>query len=66
LINGAKLKELRELAGLTAAQLGESAGVSPSAILHTERGFDKLGLKSLALIAERLGVTVNDLLKKNA
>ena len=64
MINGTRLKDLREQAGLSAAQLGDSVGVSASAILHTERGFDKLGLKSLTLIAERLGASLDDLVKK--
>ena len=64
MIDGAKLKELRELAGMSTEQLGDYAGVSGSAIRHTERGIDKLGLKPLSLIAEKLGVTVDDLIKK--
>jgi len=66
MIDGARLKSLREAAELSAAKLGEIAGVSASAILHTERGFDKLGLKSIALVADRLGVTIDELIKKES
>ena len=61
MIDGARLKALREEAGLTAAQLGECVGVTASAILHTERGFNKLGLNTFTLVAKKLGVPLDEL-----
>ena len=63
-INGKKIKELREGLGLTAASLADSVGLSQSMIAHTENGLKVPNAIILGLIAERLGVTVDELLIK--
>ena len=59
-----KLEALREAAGLTQAQLGEAVGVSQSMIAHMERGFKKPSAEVLARMSQRLGVFMEDLMKK--
>lgn len=63
MINGSKIKELREYAGLTQAELGFAAGVSHAQISIIEAGKKDTHVNILVRIADRLGVTVNDLLK---
>ena len=64
MFDGTKLKTLRETAGLTTYQLGEAAGVSQSMIAHMERGVKVPGLEVIARIAEILGATVDEFIKK--
>lgn len=66
MINGVKLKSLREEAGLTGVQLGEAAGVSQSMIAHYERGVKAPSMEVLGRIADKLGVKMDDLRKKEA
>ena len=62
MIDGRKLKELREQADLTTTQLAEDVGVSQSMISHMERGFKAPSLEVVVRIASRLGVTVDELI----
>lgn len=64
MIDGKKLKKLREKAGLTGEQLGNETGVSQSMIAHMEREFKIPNMEVLARIADRLGVTMDELRKK--
>jgi transcriptional regulator with XRE-family HTH domain len=59
----ARLRELREKAGLTQAQLAERAGLHLSAVTRFEHGLREPGLTSAAKLATALGVGVDDLLK---
>jgi len=65
MINGRKLRQLREGADLTAAQLGDTVGVSQSMIAHMERGLKTPSLEVMARIADYFGVPIDDLRKKD-
>ena len=56
-----RIRELRIFAGLSQAELGEALGVSPQQINKLELGINRAKAGHLFLIAERLGVPVNDL-----
>ena len=66
MINGQKLKYLREERGISAAQLGNAVGVNQSMIANMEREFKKPSVELLARIAEYFGVTVDELIKKKS
>lgn len=55
---GAQIRELRETAGLTLAQLGSRAGVSQGLISQIERGQGNPAYLTLIKIAQALGVPV--------
>jgi transcriptional regulator with XRE-family HTH domain len=59
----ARLRELRERAGLTQAQLADRAGLHLSAVTRFEQGLREPALGTAANLAAALGVTVDDLLK---
>ncbi len=54
---GQRVKWLRKQAGLTQAELAESAGVSPGLVAQVEQGKILPSLKTVAAIAEVLGTT---------
>lgn len=57
---GEKIKELRMEAGLTQEQLAERCGLSRATINAIENGkYDSVIVKTLAKIADALGVTLN-------
>jgi len=58
---GARVRELREKAGLTQAHLAERAGMDRIAISHIERGQRDVGVVRAAAIARALGVRPGDL-----
>ena len=64
MVDGKKIKALRETAGLTGEQLGNDIGISQSMIAHIERGFKQPNIETLARMANVFGVTVDELLKK--
>ncbi|MCL2215801.1 MAG: helix-turn-helix domain-containing protein [Defluviitaleaceae bacterium] len=64
MINGAKIKQLREDTGISQAELGKEAGVSSVAIHYVETGKKSVQINTLAFIASALGVSVDDLLLK--
>lgn len=55
MIFGERLKEARELVGLTQAELAADTGVDRSAIAHVESGRQQLGRPALDALAYRLG-----------
>lgn len=59
------LKELREQAGLTQAELGERVGLTRSAISNIEKGKNGARQSTLSLLAEALGSTVEEILTGN-
>jgi transcriptional regulator with XRE-family HTH domain len=57
-----RLRAAREYRGLTQGQLGERAGLQPSAISHFETGARKPSFDNLRLLADTLDVTTDYLL----
>jgi putative transcriptional regulator len=53
----ARLKELREQAGLTQAELAERAGLSQRSISHWEQEIREITWRNVVALAEALGVT---------
>ena len=62
----ARLRELRERAGLTQAQLAERAGLHISAVTRFEQGWREPSLATAAELAKALGVKVDEFLKAAA
>ncbi len=56
---GVRLRELREQAGLSQAQLGERAGMAYQAIARLERGEREPTWPTALKLAEALGVDLN-------
>ncbi len=56
------LRQARELAGLSQAELADEIGVSRTTIVALESGRTRLFNKTIPLIARRLGVSVETLL----
>jgi putative transcriptional regulator len=61
---GARLKAVRQQAGLTQKQLAERAGLSQKAISHWEVGEREPGMLAAAALAKALELTVEDLLQE--
>jgi Zn-dependent peptidase ImmA (M78 family)/transcriptional regulator with XRE-family HTH domain len=61
---GRRIARARERAGLTQAQLAEAVGLSQSAISRIESGERSVDSLELAAIAQRLGVSILDLLEE--
>ena len=59
---GQRIKELRELKGLTQAQLGELVFVTDKTVSKWEKDKSEPDSNSLVLLAEKLGVTLDYLL----
>ena len=57
-----RLRELREAAGLSLAELSARAGLSPAAVSLIERGANSPALGTLCAVAGALGVEVTELL----
>lgn len=60
------LKALRRDRRLSQANVARLAGVSPSAISQAERGERGLSLETLLTLTDRLGITLDDLLRGSA
>jgi transcriptional regulator with XRE-family HTH domain len=56
---GARLRELRERAGLTQVQLAERASMHPQGIVKLERGEREPGWSTLLALAGALGVSLD-------
>lgn len=56
------LKVIRELKGISQAELGERVGVSQQMIFQLEKGFRTLSVHMLVSISEALECTPNDIL----
>jgi transcriptional regulator with XRE-family HTH domain len=61
---GAKIKELRDKAGMTQAELSEKSGISQEHISRIENGKYSPNVKTADKIAGALGVTLMDILKE--
>jgi len=64
MVNGKRLKALREAAGMTTTQLADAVGVNQSMISNMEREFKTPSVEVLVRIAVRLGASLDDLVKK--
>ncbi len=59
-----RIVELRRAKGMTQAQFAESLGCSVQYVGLVERGLQNLTLAKMAQIANVLGVTIEDLMKR--
>jgi transcriptional regulator with XRE-family HTH domain len=62
---GRKVREARDRAGLTRAQLGDATGLAPSYLFEIENEGANVTLKTLAKIAESLKLGPRDLLPES-
>jgi transcriptional regulator with XRE-family HTH domain len=62
---GRKVREARERAGLTRAQLGDATGLAPSYLFEIENEGANVTLKTLAKLAESLKLGPRDLLPES-
>lgn len=56
---GERVRTIRELAGMTQAQLASASAVTRTSIVQLEAGRQKIALESLYLIARALDVPVH-------
>jgi transcriptional regulator with XRE-family HTH domain len=66
LIDGQKIKRLREGAGMNQQELGNHIGASPQLIAFFENGKRTPNADMLAGIADTLGVKMDDLRKRES
>ena len=64
MLDGNKIKALREHQGLSVTELAEKVGVSHAMISLMERGFKQPGIALLKRMADWFGVTADELLKR--
>jgi len=60
---GAALQSVRAERGITQTELARAAGISPSAVSQAERGRRGLSVDTLLTLADRLGMTLDELLQ---
>jgi transcriptional regulator with XRE-family HTH domain len=60
---GAALRNVRAERRITQTELARAAGISPSAISQAERGRRGLSIETLLTLADRLGMTLDELLQ---
>ncbi|UMY18678.1 helix-turn-helix domain-containing protein [Methylobacterium organophilum] len=63
---GLRIAHLRRLRGLSQKQLGEAVGVTFQQIQKYEKGTNRIAAERLVAIAKKLGVSVNQLVAKDA
>lgn len=63
---GKRLAALRKEQGLTQSQLGKMVEVTQQVIAEYERGFHNIPVYRLAMLADALGVPVEELLKETS
>ena len=61
MVNGERIKELMKEQGLTNKELAEEVGVTEAMISYIIRGQRDTTVRVISQIANRLGVTVNDI-----
>jgi DNA-binding XRE family transcriptional regulator len=64
-IDGNKIRTLREEAGMTIAELAPIAGVAPTMMGYIETGMRDTTTTVIARIATHFGVKIDDLLKQD-
>lgn len=65
MIDGKKMRSLREARGMTQEQLASAVGVARQIITRAETGAKELSLAVAAAVARELGCKVDDLLWHN-
>ena len=60
----ARILELRKEAGLSQAALAEKCGVDKTAVLHWEKGRSSPTGRRLPIVADALGVSIDDLFRE--
>lgn len=63
MLNGNKLRELREKRGISQAEAGRRMGLCRAAINHYEQGVRTPGIDIIAKLAKLYGVKIESLLK---
>ena len=61
-VNGNRIRKLREEREMSQAELAETAGASQAMIAHVEAGKKQPGVAVLKLIADSFGVQMEELL----
>lgn len=64
MVNGAKIKELRESNGITLLELGKAVYATEAMISYIENGIRSPSVELLKRIADYFGVSMEDLLKE--
>jgi len=64
IVDGAKITKLREQLGITMTELADYAGITLAMMQYTEQGKRTPNIGTLALIARKLGTTVDELLRE--
>jgi transcriptional regulator with XRE-family HTH domain len=59
---GNRLRNIREMSGLTQSELGQKADINPTAIAHMEAGRRDPNLENLTKIVRALGLSADVLL----
>jgi transcriptional regulator with XRE-family HTH domain len=63
-VDGAKVRKLREDAGITLSRFARDLGTDPTHLSRIERDLGQPGLALRKQIAEKLGVAIDELLKQ--
>jgi transcriptional regulator with XRE-family HTH domain len=63
LTDGQKVRRIRELFGFTQDEIAQKLQITPQAYSRIERGETSLDLDRLKLIAEKMGITTDDIMK---
>jgi len=66
MVDGNKIKELREAAGMSSEDLAKRVYISQSMIIYIELGAKQPSVKLLKSIADLFGVTVDSLIKEQS
>lgn len=64
MINGTKIKKLMNERGITNKEMAQSAGLSEAMMCYIIQGFREPNVSAFARIAQKLNVTVDELLIK--
>lgn len=60
---GARIRELRDVRGMTQAELSKAAGINRITLSKIERGHEDVGILRLTRLATSLDVSVADVLE---
>lgn len=66
MVNGKKIRQMRESEELTTGELGEKVFASQSMIVFIENGIKQPGIELLKRIADYFGCTVDELLEQSS
>ena len=66
MVDGSKIRALREKAGLTQAELANKVGVEQTMITYIERGVKRPSVELFIRIADYFGVSTDELRKKES